>query len=420
MVDEIKTNSEDIIKSFDSMYNKIGDIVDILETVAITAGALYAGGKLITGLKLASEIMDDLDGKTKGFTGTIKMLGTAIEKLPFARIALTAGVAMGAASEIFREELESIKKSMMSITPGWKDELEESTKTTIIAKEQIGEKTKEYNKLLSQQINLQRLLEIQTNTNKPVERIQQELKLVTDKINNAKLLAEEEKRNQEEAKKNYEIAKKTGELLQDRVVDKALDEELKKFIETNKEKTIELNETKKKFTEELEKKEKEYQETKNKTFQDDKVKATYLAKIEKEIKEYKNGVLLVDKQITEEKERQTKKSTQITETESQRAIKRNKELSEAKAIELELAMYKSGNIDLDRLAIELQDNKVRGLAEGLRYLEKGDEYNKKELEYIKEKLTLESMIKKEKEKALSFSTIKKQMFTSDGESNFSV
>ena len=189
------------------------------------------------------------------------------------------------------------------------------------------------------------------------------------------------------------------------MVDKALDEELKKLIETNKEKIIELNETKKKFTEELEKKEKEYQETKNKTFQDDKVKATYLAKIEKEIKEYKNGVRLVDKQITEEKEKQAKKSTQEAETESQRAIKANKALAEQQALEAELNWYKNGNLDTDKLAIDLQDVKLTALATELSYLTDKETRLKTEVELHKESYNLVKMRADEERKQYSFKNI---------------
>lgn len=373
MAESIKNNSKDIIESFDSMYNSAGTVLTIAKDIAIA----FAAFKILKAFPNPFTLW--VAGGMAAF-GIFDMLNEQIIKMQH----------NGKTLEEFYLQQKNIQNEFNS-----PEKTEARLKKTL-------------DTLEKQKTGLEKALDIYKKQNLETSKIEERLKSVNTEIEKTQ---KEYKPlfDSSEAKKQLEATKQQAQLMQNLSINQEDIKDWTKQLEDSKGNIFKLEKDRKELVDKLMPLEKKLAEEKQKQVPD----LQSIKTLEEAIRLNKDVTLSVDKKITEEKEKQFKKSTQLAETESQRAIRQNKEQAEAKAIEVELAMYKSGNIDLDRLAIEQQQIKVKGLETELQYLEKGKVYNKAELEYLKEKNNLESMRKKEEQKQYSFSNIGKSFEYSD-------
>ncbi len=246
---------------------------------------------------------------------------------------------------------------------------------------------------------------------------QAELEALRKSKNMTEDVLEKRKEIQKFAEQTTKNAEKQAELQLKYATDKEIEEKATKFIEQHEEKIVEYQKDKTKAQDYLVKKEKELAEINAKYSGDTEARK----QVEKSISDTKKFLLALDKEIAKESEKNTKSSENKQKAEKKSYLEIITLNEKRAGIEAELAQFRSGEIDEDRLKISLSETKIKRLADEYTYLtqitaeaerkgvieEHNDKLKEKELEIYKEVYNLNKLTNAELEKQKDFSVVSK-------------
>ena len=417
MSKDITTNTDSIVKSFDSIYESSKLIVSVLDDIAIAGAVFFVGGKLDNGLSSVSKFFKASEVAAVGLEAIVLRLTLGAEALRLAFLGLIAAnpfTALAVAGTAAFPVFSAINDEIIKMQHGGKTQAEfnaqikaQEDKWTSLD-ETHARITKNIEERTKRQQALQKAVGIYEGQGLDATKLKTELSKVTKELEDYNTALESinpYKQATEQVAKFTADQKQAGQLIANRKIDTERMKEDEKDL-------LNLQGNIAKYKDEITKKEKiradvaiQLKKAEEAQAQAVKLNGQENISIAADIATYKKDIQTQDKliaesqrKINEENQKDSEQSFRKAEAKVNKEKEQNKQLAEQSAIRSEIQMYLSGNIDTEKLAIEQQRIKIAGLNEEYAKLTDKASQEKVLLEILKEQYSYNDKIAKAAEK----------------------
>lgn len=410
MSKDITTNTDSIVKSFDSIYESSKLIVSVLDDIAIAGAVFFVGGKLDNGLSSVSKFFKASEVAAVGLEAIVLRLTLGAEALRLAFLGLIAAnpfTALAVAGTAAFPVFSAINDEIIKMQHGGKTQTEfnaqikaQEDKWTSLD-ETHARITKNIEERTKRQQALQKAVGIYEGQGLDATKLKTELSKVTKELEDYNTALESinpYKQTTDQVAKFTADQKQAGELIANRKIDTERMKEDEKDL-------LNLQGNIAKYKDEITKKEKirtdvaiQLKKAEEAQAQAVKLNGKENIAIAADIAIYKKDLQTQDKliaetqrKINEENQKDSEQSFKKAESLLNKKKEINKEESANKAVMLEISMLQSGQVDEERLKISLSELKLKGMIEEKNNLIDGYDKNVLIRDILKEQLNLQKL-----------------------------
>lgn len=417
MSKDITTNTDSIVKSFDSIYESSKLIVSVLDDIAIAGAVFFIGGKLDNGLGSVSKFFKASEVAAVGLETIVLRLALGAEALKLAFLGLIAAnpfTALAVAGTAAFPVFNAINDEIIKMQHGGKTQAEfnaqikaQEDKWTSLD-ETHARITKNIEDRTKKQQTLQKAVGIYEGQGLDATKLKTELSKVTKELEDYNTALESinpYKQTTDQVAKFTADQKQAGELLANIKIDTDQIKKDEKEINQTKGKAAEYEaeivEYKKRQAEliiTIKKQEELQSKAISNSGKENIVIATNLIALKKDLKNQDTLIALKQTKIAEENQKDTDKIAKKSETELNKKIKLNKEDAKAKAVQYEISAILDGTYETEKFRTETAKRRVETLIEEYKALDEGNFKQEKLKDILVSQLEYEKAITIEKTK----------------------